>query len=145
MSSMQYHTLGYLWVTRTLSQCSSLVEWWGIIQPLQSSSYVSLPDPINLACGQYIIKCSFKGILRTVINRHRRGLPPWSLEYPHTTPRPFHSIILRFPLVAPPGPKIKQQQFIPFSIKFEPFISIKIKRVLHVSGTNHSSSTVSYN
>jgi hypothetical protein len=40
-----YHTLGYLWVAHTLSQCSSLEEWWGIVQPLQSSSYVGLPSP----------------------------------------------------------------------------------------------------
>jgi hypothetical protein len=56
MSSTWYHTLGYLWVARTLPRCSSLEELWDIIQPLQSLSYVGLLDPINLAYGQYIIK-----------------------------------------------------------------------------------------
>jgi hypothetical protein len=59
--------LGYPWVAHTLSQCSFLEEWWGIVQPLQSLSYVGLPDPINLACGQYIIKYLFKGPLRMVL------------------------------------------------------------------------------
>jgi hypothetical protein len=38
---------------------------------------------------------------------HRRGLPPWSLKYPHTTPHPSHLMVLHFPLVAPPGLKFK--------------------------------------
>jgi hypothetical protein len=138
-----YHTVGYPWVTRTLSQYSSLEEWWGFIQPLQSSRYIGIPDPINLACGQYIIKCSFKGPLRMVLNRHRRGLPPWSLEYPSPSPQPSQPMILHFPLVAPPGLKFKSSihsfQFLTILIPLE------VKRILYVSGTNHSSSTVSYN
>jgi hypothetical protein len=50
-----------------------LVGLWGIIQPLQSLSYVGLSHPINLACDQYIIKCSFKSPTQTILNRHRWG------------------------------------------------------------------------
>jgi hypothetical protein len=35
------------------------------------------------------------------------GDTPWSLEYPHTTSRPSHPMILRFHLVVPPGLKFK--------------------------------------
>jgi hypothetical protein len=42
-----------------------------------------------------------------VLNRHRRGLPPWSLEYTHPSPRPFHPMIFPFLLVVPPGLKFK--------------------------------------
>jgi hypothetical protein len=123
-SSTWYHILGYPWVARTLSECSSLQEWWGIIQPLQSQSYVGLPDFINPTCGQYIIKSSFKGPLRTVLNRHRQGLSPWSLEYPHPSPRPSQPMILHFPLVALPGLKFKHQHSIH---NFNHFNSIKVK------------------
>jgi hypothetical protein len=104
---------GYPCVARTLLfQCSSLEEWWGIIQPPQSSSYIGLLEK-NPACDQYIIKCSFKGPLRTVLNRYRRGLPPWSLKYPHTTQRSSYPMILCFPLVVLPGLKFKYHT-IPF-------------------------------
>jgi hypothetical protein len=52
-------------------------------------------------------KCSLKVPLRTVLNRHRWGLPPWSLEYPQTTPQPSHLKILHFSLVASPDLKFK--------------------------------------
>jgi hypothetical protein len=74
------------------------------------------------------------------------GLPPWSLKYPHITPRPSHLMILHFPLVALPGFKFKQN-FI-HTILYQILIiliPLEVKMVLHVSGTNHSSSTVSYN
>jgi hypothetical protein len=35
------------------------------------------------------------------------GLPPWRLEYAHTTPRPSHSMILPFHLVDLPDLKFK--------------------------------------
>jgi hypothetical protein len=99
-----------------------------------------LLDPINKAYGQYIMKCSFKCPLRTVLNRHRQGLPPWSLEYPHTTPRPFHPMILRFPLVVPPGLKFKHHSIFHSLTTFNHFSFIRGKNGL--SGTNHPSSTV---
>jgi hypothetical protein len=53
----------------------------------------------------------FKYLLKvplwTVLNRHKRGLPPWSLEYPQTTPRSFHLKLLHFPLFAPLSLKFK--------------------------------------
>jgi hypothetical protein len=52
----------------------------------------------------------FKYLLKVplwmVLNQQRWGLQPWSLEYPQTTPRPFHPKILHFPLVVPSGLKI---------------------------------------
>jgi hypothetical protein len=35
--------------------------------------------------------------LRTVLNRHRQGLPPWNVEYPQPSPRPSYPKILYFP------------------------------------------------
>jgi hypothetical protein len=53
----------------------------------------------------------FKYLLKvplwTIINRRMWGLPPWSLEYLQTTPRPSHPKILQFPLFAPHGLKFK--------------------------------------
>jgi hypothetical protein len=142
-------------VTCTLSWCSSLVEWWGIVQPLQSSSYVGLPDPINSACGQYIIKCLFNGPLQMVLNGHRRGLPHWSIEYPHTTPHPSLPMILHFPLVVTPDLKFKPSIY--FLPNFNHFNSIRGKkgsnirvepttRLLPLATTKHSTtnSTIYY-
>jgi hypothetical protein len=117
-------------VPHTLSQCPSLEEWWGIVQPLQLSSYVSLPNPINPTCSQYIIKCSFNGSLRMVLNQHMWGLPSWSLEYPHTTPRPSYLMILHFPLVAPPGRKFKSSFY--YLPNFNHFNSIRGKKGSYV-------------
>jgi hypothetical protein len=147
MYSTWYHTLSYPWVACTLSHWKSLEKWWGIIQPLQSSSYVGLLDPIKPACGQYKVKCSFKGSLRTLLNQHRRGLPPWSLEYPQTTPWPSHPKILRFPLVVPFSLKFKSST--KFSNKFH-FNTIRVKisylrvgpttRLLLLAITKHNTS-----
>jgi hypothetical protein len=45
-------------------------------------------------------------------------LPPWSFEYPRTTPHPSHMMILHFPLVAPPTLKFKSKfiQFILYQV-----------------------------
>jgi hypothetical protein len=115
----------------------------GIIQPLQSLSYVDLLDPINSACGQYIIKCSFKGPLRTVLNRHKRGLPLWSLAYPRPSARPFHLMILCVSLVASSGLKFKHQSILYQILTI--LIPLEVRRGLHASETNHSYSNVSYN
>jgi hypothetical protein len=45
--------------------------------------------------------------LQTVLSRHRRGLPPWGLEYPQSTPQGSHPKILHFLLVSPPSLKFK--------------------------------------
>jgi hypothetical protein len=51
------------------------------------------------------------------------GLPPWSLEYPHTTPRPSYSMILHFHLVAMLGLKCKHHSILS---NFNHFNSIKV-------------------
>jgi hypothetical protein len=55
-------------------------------------------------------------------------------------------MILRFFLVTPPGLKFKHHTI--HSILYQILtilIPLEVKRVLHASGINHSSSTVSYN
>jgi hypothetical protein len=80
--------------------------------------------------------CTMNGLQSTKV-----GLPSWSLEYPHSSPRPSHPMILPFPLVAPPSLKFKStfQSFQFLAI----LIPLEVKRVLRVSRTNHSYSTVS--
>jgi hypothetical protein len=46
-----------------------------------------------------------------ILNRHRQGLPPWSLEYPHPSPRPSHPMILSFPLLAHPVSNLNHHSF----------------------------------
>jgi hypothetical protein len=57
-------------------------------------------------------KYSLRVPLLMVLNRHRKGLPPWSLEYPHPSPLPSHPMILCF-IVAPPGIKLNYQNKTP--------------------------------
>jgi hypothetical protein len=60
------------------------------------------------ACGQYCSILAQRGQNGAVLNQHKRGLPPWSLEYPHPSPRPSHLMILHFPLIVPSGLKLNK-------------------------------------
>jgi hypothetical protein len=52
---------------------------------------------------QYTTQCLLQqGTIDAVLNRHRRGLPPWSSESNIRPFSTFPSSILHFPLVAPP-------------------------------------------
>jgi hypothetical protein len=52
-------------------------------------------------------------------------------------------MIPRFPLVALPGLKFNHQAILYQILTI--LIALEVKRGLHASGTNHSSSTISYN
>jgi hypothetical protein len=53
---------------------------------------------------QYTTQCLLQqGTPDAVLNRHRRGLPPWSSEYDIRPLSSFPSSIPHFPLVAPPS------------------------------------------
>jgi hypothetical protein len=68
---------GSPWVVRTLSQCHP----WSTVgyRPTQrSSKLLSLWDPINLVCAS-IKSILFTRARQSVLNRHRRALPPSKL------------------------------------------------------------------
>jgi hypothetical protein len=74
----------------TLSQCTSLVKWWCMVQPLWLSIYIGLLGPLKQACNQYnSITCSIVPLWYGLQLTHKWGLPPWSLEYPHHSPWPY--------------------------------------------------------
>jgi hypothetical protein len=73
--------------------------------------------------------------LRTVLNQHRQWLPLWRLKYPPHSPRPFHSKILRFQLVATSVLKLNHQQNL-YQKSF--LIPLVWKGVLHASVTYDS-------
>jgi hypothetical protein len=55
------------------------LEQGGVVQ--QSSYKVTwfIGPHKSMTCGQYHSKLAHRGQNGTVLNRHRRGLPPWSL------------------------------------------------------------------
>jgi hypothetical protein len=74
-------SLGYPWVAHTLSLLPHRAITVGVMgcPPTQRSmKLLSLWDPINLICASTKSNL-FTGAKRSVLNRHRRGLPPSEL------------------------------------------------------------------
>jgi hypothetical protein len=60
--------------------------------------------PHKSCMHQYTTQCLLQqGTTDTILNRHRRRLPPWSSESDIRLLSSFPSSIPHFPLVAPPG------------------------------------------
>jgi hypothetical protein len=75
----------------------------GIVQ-LNDHQATKFVGPHKSRMRQYTTQCLLQqGTTDAVLNRQRRGLPPWSFESDIRPLSTFPSSILHFPLDAPPG------------------------------------------
>jgi hypothetical protein len=111
-SSWAHHTLvlSYMWKPhRVVRGGSNTIPMSSMKYSGVSSNSVTVEDtkfagPHKSCMRQYTTQCLLQqGTTDVIINRHRRGLPPWSSESDIRPLSSFPSSIPHFPLVAPPG------------------------------------------
>jgi hypothetical protein len=95
------------WVAHALSHCTP-VRYGRIAFISATHDATQFGDSICHVCVNTFQMLVHSDPTDGGLNRHRRGLPPWSSEY-HIIPLPFlPSSILHFPLIAPPGLQLCQ-------------------------------------
>jgi hypothetical protein len=80
------------------------VKYSGVSSNSATVDATKFAGPHKSHMRQYITQCLLQqGTTDAVLNRHRRGLPPWSSESDIRPLSSYPSSIPHFPLVAPPS------------------------------------------